>query len=51
MKATLNGKERDEQEWRNLFQLADPRFQFSSVKVMGRAAVLMEVKWLGEETG
>ena len=49
MKATLNGKERDADQWRQLFKSAGPGFHLLSIRTpsAGRFSVI-EAEWVGE---
>jgi hypothetical protein len=44
----FNGKERDLQEWKDLFEMADPRFCFNGWrKPVGSALSVFEAVWTG----
>jgi hypothetical protein len=43
----FNGKERDLQEWKDLFESADPRFRVNGVnKSPGSALSVLEAIWI-----
>jgi hypothetical protein len=47
--AFSNGKERDAQEWRQLFKKADNRFVFEGVRMPpGSMLAIIEASWAGD---
>lgn len=48
MQAIFNSQERTINEWKALFQQADPRFEFMDVKEpKGSALAIIDVRWNG----
>ena len=48
MKAIQNAKERDEDEWKKLFNSADPRYKFQgAMRVPNYDLAIIEVIWAG----
>ena len=51
MKATLNGKERDAGQWKQLFASADPNFKILGItQPPASRSGLIEVEWVGESS-
>jgi len=49
MNTYFNAWERDVEEWRELFEKADPRFKFVGItQPQGSALALIEFQWSGE---
>ena len=50
MKEIQNAKERDADDWKQLFQNADPRFKFCGAKKPPLSTLaIMEVSWEGKK--
>lgn len=50
MKQMANGKERDVQDWIQLFKSADERFVFEGVKMPeGSKLAIIEFSWTGDK--
>jgi len=48
MIAILNGRERDLDEWKSLFERADPRFSFEGVtQLEGSNLAMITASWMG----
>lgn len=46
IKALFNGKERDAEDWKQLFQDADPRFKFLGISVApGIPLAVIQAQW------